>query len=96
MWLDEKSQCFINFAAFPVRLQGNKIKISRSCFDRSQLIIIVTLRGNMGTLLARLEKETDRIEASLFFFPSPSVLTCAYFRNFDENVFMFFLLFSFL
>jgi len=66
MCLGKKTQCFNNFAALPVCLQGNKI--SRSCFDRSQLIIIVTLRGNMGTLLARLEKETDMIKASLLFF----------------------------
>lgn len=68
MWLDKKSQCFHSFAAFLVCLQGNKMKISRSCFDSSQLIIIVTLHGNVGTLLARLEKEADKIEASLLFF----------------------------
>lgn len=73
------------------------MKISRSYFDRSQLIIIVTLHGNVGTLLARLEKETDKIETSLlFFFPLLSVLTCAYFRNFDENVVILFLLSSLL
>lgn len=71
MCLDEKSQRFNNFAAFPICLQGNKMKISRSCFDRSRLIIIVTLHGNVGTLLARLEKEADKIEASLLFFFSP-------------------------
>lgn len=51
------------------------MKISRSYFDRSQLIIIVTLHGNVGTLLARLEKETDKIETSLLFFFSS--LECA-------------------
>lgn len=44
------------------------MKNSRSCFDRSQLIIIVTLHGNVGTLLARLEKETDKSEAFLLHF----------------------------
>lgn len=46
-------------------LQKNKMKISRSCFDRPQLIIIVMLHENVGTLLAGLEKEADKSEASL-------------------------------
>lgn len=82
MWLDEKSQCFNNFAAFPVHLQGNKMKFSRSCFDRSQLIIIVTLRGNVSTLLARLKKETDKIEASLFFFSLSECANMCLFQKF--------------
>lgn len=65
MWLDSKSQHFNSFAVFPLYLKGSKMKISRSCFDRSQLIIIVTLHENVDTLLAGLENETDKIEASL-------------------------------